>query len=90
MNRALCRYPAEQVYVPEYDSANEEIGARTLSLTADGEHRPTTSFVDAALDPDFPLVVVIVDGVRATAENRVEAELVADLSARTTRATPRI
>jgi len=74
MNHTLTRYPAQQIYVPEYDSADEEIGNRTIQLAgteADDE------MVAAVLDPSYPLVVGVLSGVRAAAENRVEAQLVA-------------
>lgn len=73
MNRTLCLYPAQQLYVAEYDSANEEIGGRRLAL--DGS--PEDPIIAAIIDPEFPLVVGVLEGVRATAENRVEAALVA-------------
>jgi hypothetical protein len=75
MNATLCRYPAEQVYVPEYAPAGEEIAERRLSISP-GAH----GWVDALLDPDCPLVVCVLEGVRATAENRVEAVLAADVA----------
>lgn len=74
MNRLLCRYPAEQIYVPEYDSATPEIAIRRLALASGGE---TDALVDAVLDPEYPLVIGVISGVRAAAENRVEAALVA-------------
>jgi DNA replication ATP-dependent helicase Dna2 len=74
MNETLCRYPAAQIYVPEYRSATEEIAERCLHLEADGKADP---LIDALLDPEYPLVVGILDGVRATAENVIEAALVA-------------
>lgn len=75
MNRTLCRFPAEQVYVPEYDSATDEIGSRRLEL--DALPREWTGQI---LDPEYPLVVCVLEGVRATAENAVEAALVADVA----------
>ena len=72
MNRTLCRFPAEQIYVPDYKSATPVIGARSLHLLdQDGDE-----LADAIVDPDFPLVVGVLEGVRATAENIVEAALV--------------
>jgi hypothetical protein len=40
------------------------------------------SLADAVLDASHPLVVGVLEGVRATAENRVEAELVASTACR--------
>jgi superfamily I DNA and/or RNA helicase len=79
MNETLCRYPAEQVYVPEYRSATPAIATRRIRLSG-GDHRDPLA--DEILDPDYPLVVGVLRGVRATAENRVEADLVARVVAR--------
>ena len=79
MNDVLCLYPAAQVYVPEYRSATPEVAARRLRLAPSINDEP---LLDALLDPAFSLVVCVVDGVKATAENRVEAELVGKLVAR--------
>jgi hypothetical protein len=46
---------------------------RRLVLTGDA----TDELAGAISDPEFPLVIGVLEGVRATAENRVEAELVA-------------
>jgi hypothetical protein len=74
MNHTLCRYPAEQIYLPDYDSASKEIGARLIRLAG----RPSDDqLVEQILDPAYPLVVGVLSGVRAAAENRVEADLVA-------------
>ena len=72
MNRTLCRFPAEQIYVPEYDSATPAIGGRSLQLLDEAGDELS----DAIVDPDFPLVVGVLEGVRSTAENVVEAALV--------------
>ena len=79
MNHTLCEYPASQIYVPEYDSATATIAQnrlRLLSAAADN------SLLDSLLDPSAPLVVAVLEGVQATAENQVEADLVADLAVR--------
>jgi DNA replication ATP-dependent helicase Dna2 len=76
MNRTLCRYPAEQVYLPDYTSATEMIARRRLALSDDG----SSPLEDLILEPRFPLVVGVLEGVRATAENRVEAALVASVT----------
>jgi superfamily I DNA and/or RNA helicase len=76
MNRTLCRYPAEQVYLPDYTSATDAIGRRRLALSEDG----SSSLEDLFLEPHFPLVVGVIEGVRATAENRIEAAFVASVT----------
>jgi DNA replication ATP-dependent helicase Dna2 len=74
MNEALCRYPAAQIYVPEYQSATAAIAARSLALAPPDQIDP---LVEALVDPSHPLVVGVLEGVQATAENLVEADLVA-------------
>jgi hypothetical protein len=76
MNRTLCRFPAEQIYVPEYDSATDAIAKRRLSLL----QKEGDEFADPIIDPDSPLVVGVLEGVRATAENVIEADLVTRLA----------
>jgi hypothetical protein len=74
MSRTLCTYPAEQIYTSAYGSATSEIAARRLPLA-----RPTDGdeLADALVDPAYPLVIGVLEGVRASAENRLEAALVA-------------
>ncbi len=73
MSRTLCLYPAEQIYTPAYRSASNEIATRKLALarSPNGDE-----LADVLLDPNYPLVIGVLDGVRATVENRVEAGLV--------------
>jgi hypothetical protein len=78
MNGTLCRYPADQIYDPRYDSATDGIRTRRLSLAGTS----SDDLADLMVDPEYPLVLGILDGVRATAENQVEAGLVADAAAR--------
>jgi hypothetical protein len=75
MNETLCRYPAEQIYTANYQSATSEIGRRRLQLKASSQPDDLPSLL---LDPAYPLVVGVLEGVRAGAENRIEAEMVAD------------
>jgi DNA replication ATP-dependent helicase Dna2 len=77
MNETLCRYPREQVYVEEYASATPEISGRRLALSG-----KNSDWVDELIDPDHPLVVCVTEGVQASAENVIEAGLVADAAAR--------
>ena len=72
MCKELCRFPAETLYHPDYRPANDDIANQRLAFDATKTDDP---FVARALDPSNPLVVVIIDGVRATAENVFEAEL---------------
>jgi hypothetical protein len=79
MNRTLCAYPAEQIYSPQYRSATAEVAGRRLRLTS---LEGTPTLADAVLDPAFPLVVGLLDGVRAAAENRIEADIAAAAACR--------
>ncbi len=74
MSRTLCLYPAEQIYTSDYRSAGEDIAARRLSLA---KPSAVNAMADELLDPDYPLVIAVLDGIRATVENRIEADLVA-------------
>ncbi|MGP0066623.1 MAG: AAA domain-containing protein [Isosphaeraceae bacterium] len=79
MSRTLCLYPAEQIYTSDYRSAGAEIASRRLALA-----KPSIAdkLADDLLDPDYPLVIAVLDGVRATVENRIEADLVARAAVR--------
>jgi hypothetical protein len=74
MSRTLCTYPAEQIYTPEYRSATPEIASRRLVLAKSTDR---DELADVLVDPDYPLVIGVLDGIRAAAENRLEADLVA-------------
>jgi hypothetical protein len=74
MNETLCLYPADQIYVPEYRSATDEIASRQVSLK---DATASNDLVGALVDPEFPLVIGVLEGVQATAENVIEAELTA-------------
>ena len=62
---------------PAYRSATPEIASRRLILARPGKDADVNALADALVDPDYPLVIGVLDGVRAAAENRVEADLVA-------------
>ncbi|MDO9018375.1 MAG: AAA domain-containing protein [Deltaproteobacteria bacterium] len=82
MNATLSRFSAETLYSRSYRPADATIGAQALVLAAPTV-APTTALdalVEYALDPAYPLVVCVSDGVRAAVENRVEASLVAALA----------
>jgi DNA replication ATP-dependent helicase Dna2 len=79
MNGTLCRYPADQIYDPRYDSVDDATRGRRLSLA---EGAAGGDLADLLVDPGRPLVVAVIDGVQATAENRLEAGLVADVALR--------
>lgn len=77
MNEALCRYPAERIYSSQYTAFTRQIAEQTLAL-ADA---PTADeWVEAAIDPDYPLVVCTYDGVYGAQENEAEARWVASIA----------
>jgi DNA replication ATP-dependent helicase Dna2 len=82
MNATLSRFSAT-LYSDAYRPANEVIATQRLVLDAPAQKPATTieRLTEFALDPAYPLVVCVSDGVRAAVENRVEASLVADLTA---------
>lgn len=73
----LCRYPADSIYPPGYRPATVEIAARRLPEPPAEE----PALAQAVLDPAYPLVVCVLEDVQATADNRVEAALVAEVTA---------
>ncbi|MDP2872828.1 MAG: AAA domain-containing protein [Bacillota bacterium] len=75
MNDSLCRFPASALYGPGYRSVSEAVAARRLRLApaARGGER----WLEEVLDPAYPWVLCVLEGVQAGAENRVEAGLVA-------------
>ncbi len=87
MNTTLSSLPARTIYGPAYRPATAEIARRALRLAPrTGPARAEHALLDWLLDPEWPLVVAILEEVAFSAENPVEAELVAlavrDLRAR--------
>lgn len=83
MNATLSRFPAATIYPPTYAPATPAVAERAITLvpplgdTANGDHFDLLAFL---LAPEYPLAVVVFEDVRATVENRPEAELVALLA----------
>jgi hypothetical protein len=81
MNTTLCQFPATTLYGDQYQPATPEVANRRLSLASQvGGTSPMPELLTWLLDPDYPLVVGIIDGVQAAIENRLEAEVVAHLT----------
>jgi superfamily I DNA and/or RNA helicase len=74
----LCAYPASSIYPAEYRPFDAEVAGRRLSSPAGGSNG-ADPLIDAVLDPAYPLVVCILEDVKATAHNPVEAALVAEV-----------
>jgi DNA replication ATP-dependent helicase/nuclease Dna2 len=73
MNAVLNRFSADTLYGHCYGPANSQIASQRLRL-GPGDHP-----LNPLLDPDYPLVIAILEDVSASKENIVEAELVAQL-----------
>jgi hypothetical protein len=78
MNDVLTGVAARLLYGPDYRCVNAAVARRRLPFKPG---RGADPLVRACLDPAFPLVVVILEGVRAGRANPVEADLVAQLVA---------
>jgi hypothetical protein len=76
MNDVLTGFAADLLYGPGYRCVDRAVAERRLAF----QPRPGLDpLVRACLDPAYPLVLVILQGVRAGQANQVEADLVAQL-----------
>lgn len=81
MNDTLCWFPAQELYGESYRPATEEIRTQRVILAlAPALADEDDAIVEWLLDPTYPLVIGVLEGVRAAQENRVEAALVARLA----------
>jgi superfamily I DNA and/or RNA helicase len=74
MNDVLCDYPAGRLYPDTYAPATDAIASQRLDIDTSG----LDPFVATILDPAFPMVLCVLEDVKATSHNPVEAGLVAD------------
>jgi superfamily I DNA and/or RNA helicase len=78
MNTTLCQFPATTLYGSQYQPATDAVANRRLHLAPqEGDASPMPELLTWLLEPNYPLVVAILDGVQAATENRLEAEIVA-------------
>ena len=77
MHQTLSDFAAHTLYGPSYQPANAAVACSRLPLK---EAEPCA--LDLILDPEYPLVLCILEEVHACQENLVEARLVADLATR--------
>ncbi|WP_214083904.1 bifunctional RecB family nuclease/DEAD/DEAH box helicase [Methanoculleus sp.] len=77
MNRTLSGFPAETLYGTGYAPATDAIGRQRIALAPGPPGEEWTGWI---LDPAYPLVLCVLEGVRTTVENRIEAALVARLA----------
>ena len=81
MNTTLSRFPAETLYGDGYIPANAKVAGRKLVINDPGkEESEVSEFLRWVIDPDYPLTLCIVDNVRATVDNMVEADLTARIA----------
>jgi superfamily I DNA and/or RNA helicase len=78
MNDVLCAFPAACLYGTGYRGATAQVEQRRMHLAPTRKAVP--AWLKAALSPDHPWTLVVLDGVRATDENRIEAGLVAEVA----------
>jgi len=77
MNDVLTRCAAHLLYGPRYQCASDAVAHRRLAFKI---KRGLDPLVAACLDADYPLVVVVLDGIRASRANPIEADLIAQLA----------
>jgi hypothetical protein len=78
MNDVLTSVAAQLLYGPRYRCVDDDVAERRLTFKA---RRDLDPLVRACLDPSYPLVVVLLDGIRAARANPIEADLVGQLVA---------
>jgi hypothetical protein len=78
MNDVLTGMASRLLYGPGYVCGSAAVAGRRLAIDLPADLDP---LVAACLDPARPLVVVLIDGVRAARANPIEADLVAQLVA---------
>jgi hypothetical protein len=78
MNDVLTSFAGGLVYGADYRCVGPAVASRRARLLAG---RPICPLLSACLDPAYPLVAVILEGMQSLGENRVEAGLVARMVA---------
>jgi DNA replication ATP-dependent helicase Dna2 len=76
MNDVLTSFAAGLLYGPDYKCFDAAVANRRMKFSPKSELSP---IVAHCLDPEFPMVVVVLEGVQAAESNPVEAKLTADL-----------
>lgn len=75
MNDRLCEYPRQSIYPEDYRPATEPIARRRLVTGAAAIDDVTRLLVD----PDWPVTIAVLENVKATSKNPLEAGLAADV-----------
>jgi len=76
MNDVLTSCAARLLYGPRYQCVDPAVARRRLAYKPG---RKTDALVKACLDPEYPLVLVVLEGLRSARANPVEADLTAQL-----------
>ena len=76
MNDVLTGYAARLLYGPDYHCVDDVVARRRLDFKP---RRGLDPLIKACLDPAYPFVVVVLDGIRSARANPIEADLVAQL-----------
>ncbi|MCX6027648.1 MAG: DEAD/DEAH box helicase, partial [Chloroflexi bacterium] len=89
----LSEYPRGSIYPDGYRPASRQIAEARLVFSGvpgqvPGIDPTHARILELVLDPRYPAVTCVLEGVKATAENQVEAALVADLAAELRRLLP--
>jgi predicted RecB family nuclease len=79
MNDVLTRFAAESLYGPDYRCASAAVAGRRLAWSS--KRRDEDGFERFCLDPEYPLVLAVLEGVFASRANPEEAALAARLVA---------
>ncbi len=78
MNDVLTSFAAKLLYGPRYTCFSKQIAGQRLAFKPARDLDP---LVSGCLDPKYPLVLVLLDGIRAARANAIEADLIAQLAA---------
>jgi len=78
MNDVLTSFASNLLYGGDYRCFDDSVARRRLVFRPPS---PPSEVVAYCLDPAYPLVLVILEGIQAASENRVEAALVAQVVA---------
>lgn len=73
MNDYLTSVASRLLYGPKHQCFDQHVASRRLNRKLP---KNASKIAKACLDPDYPLVIVALDGIQTARENVLEAELV--------------
>ncbi|MBL8601566.1 MAG: AAA family ATPase [Myxococcales bacterium] len=79
MHETLSRFSAETLYSLRYRPATAAIAAQRIAMRGPSARpgTPLERLIEALVDPEKPWSLAVIDGLKASTENRAEAELTA-------------